>query len=236
MSGRYQNIRWLQKAYIDLGWTQTRIADECNVSVRTIGNWLDKFGIVRNRHDREWLTDKYVREQLSQREIAELCDTGSSTIGDQLRKHNVSRNRVHRREAWLRERYVERGLSIHEIADQVGVGAYAVRYWLVHHDIERRSPGLSGEDHPNWKENNATDDARLRRWSRAVKDRDDYTCVSCSSTENLHAHHIVPRYEDRSEEMVYGIDNGETLCQSCHAKRHRDRGDEEIATLIRHQP
>ncbi|WP_255196611.1 HNH endonuclease [Halorarius litoreus] len=229
MCERYQNIRWLQKVYIDFGWTQTRIADECDVSVRTVGNWLDKFGLVRNRHDREWLADKYVREQLSQREIADLCDTGSSTIGDQLRKYEISRDRNYRQEDWLRERYVEQERSIQEVSDLVGVGAYAIRYWLVHHGVERRSQGPAGQD-------STTDSTRLKRWSRAIKERDNHTCVSCSSGQNLHAHHIVPRYEDRSEEMVYGIDNGETLCQSCHAKRHRDRGDERIATLIRHQP
>jgi len=69
-----------------------------------------------------------------------------------------------------------------------------------------------------------------------VKARDEHACVVCSSTDYLHAHHIVPRCEDQSEEMVYGVENGETLCRACHAKRHRERGDEQLATLIRHTP
>ncbi|GGN23293.1 hypothetical protein [Halarchaeum nitratireducens] len=44
------------------------------------------------------------------------------------------------------------------------------------------------------------------------------------------------RYEDRSEEMLYGLGDGETLCRACHAKRHRERGDESIARLLRHTP
>lgn len=223
--------------YVDLNRTQTRIADECGVSTKTISNWIREYQIKKNRHDREWLTDKYVKERLSQREIGELCETGSSTIGDQLRKYGISRDRHYRNEAWLQERYVDEELTIHEIADLVGVGAYAVRYWLVKHGIERRDSGFpSGEEHPFWRGNRATDDARLANWSRTVKERDGYQCVSCSSTENLHSHHVVPRYEDRSEEMVYGVDNGETLCQSCHAKRHRERGDTQIARLIRYSP
>lgn len=237
MSGRYQNINWLQKVYVDFGWTQTKIADKCDVSVKTISNWIGKYDIKMNRHDPEWLADKYVKERLSQHEIGEICETGSSTIGDQLRKHDISRDRNYRDEAWLREKYTEEELTIHEIADFVGVEAYAVRYWLIKHEIERRNSGFrSGKKHPFWKEDNATDDAKLARWGQAVKERDKYKCISCSSTENLHSHHIVPRYEDRSEEMVYGVDNGETLCRSCHAKRHRERGDDQIALLIRHSP
>lgn len=237
MSERYQQVNWLQKVYVDLNWTQTRIADECGVSTKTISNWIGKYGIQKNRHDREWLTDKYAKERLSQREIGELCETGSSTIGDQLRKYDISRDSKYRNESWLRERYVEEGLTIQEVADLVGVGSYAVRYWLVEHGIERRDAGFqSGEGHPFWKGKRATNDARLAQWGQTVKERDGYQCVSCSSTEHLHAHHIVPRYEDRSEEMVYGVDNGETLCRSCHAKRHRERGDTQIARLIRHSP
>lgn len=81
MSGRYQDIHWLQKVYVDLGWTQTRIADECDVSVKTISNWIDKYDIERNRHDPEWLVDKYVKERLSQREIGDCVKQGVPRSG-----------------------------------------------------------------------------------------------------------------------------------------------------------
>lgn len=226
---RYQNIYWLQKVYSDHDWTQTKIAEFCDVSVRTIGNWVDRYDIRKNRHDPEWLEDKYVKEKLSQREIGELCETGSSTIGDQLRKFGISRERNYRKEAWLREKYEDEELTLREIGELVGVGSYAIRYWLIEYGIERRDSGRRSRN----KEND-TDGARLARWSRKVKERDGYECVSCSSTQNLHSHHIVPRYEDQSEESVYGLENGETLCRSCHAKRHRERGDDHIAVLIRH--
>jgi transposase len=97
MSRRYQNIRWLQRWYVDYDSTQTELADRCGVSTKTISNWVEKFDIKKNRHDPDWLTDKYVRERLSQRQIGELCDTGSSTIGDQLRKHGIQRDRNYSR-------------------------------------------------------------------------------------------------------------------------------------------
>jgi transposase len=73
MSDPYQNIRWLQRWYVDYDNTQTELAERCGVSTKTISNWVGKFGLKKNRHDPDWLTDKYVRERLPQRQIGELC-------------------------------------------------------------------------------------------------------------------------------------------------------------------
>ncbi|GAA0297488.1 HNH endonuclease [Halarchaeum salinum] len=131
----------------------------------------------------------------------------------------------------MREKYEREELTIHEIADTVDVGDYAIRYWLVKNGIERRGTVFPVGDHPV-----DYDQTRLAKWAEQVKERDGHACVACSSTERLHAHHVVPKYEDRSEEMLYGLDNGETLYRACHAKRHRERGDESIARLLRHTP
>ena len=66
--------------------------------------------------------------------------------------------------------------------------------------------------------------AEYRNWRESVKQRDG-ECVSCGSTERLHAHHIIPIEED--EELATEIDNGKTLCARCHADRHP-----EVAELI----
>lgn len=236
MSRRYQDVHWLQRWYVDYDNTQTELAERCDVSTKTISNWVGKFDIEKNRQDPDWLTDKYVRERLSQRQIGELCGTGSSTIGDQLRKHGIQRERNYRNAEWLEDKYHRRELTLEEIADSVGVCSFTIRYWCEKHGIVRRNRPVEhmGPSHP--LSSDSADETRLRKWSRRVKERDGYECRSCGSEQNLHSHHVVPRYEDRSEEMIYGIDNGLTLCQSCHAKRHRDRGDEQIAILIRNTP
>lgn len=57
------------------------------------------------------------------------------------------------------------------------------------------------------------------RTREAVFSRDDYTCQSCHKKGiELHPHHIYPR-ADR-EDMVFDVDNGVTLCVSCHHKEH----------------
>jgi len=58
----------------------------------------------------------------------------------------------------------------------------------------------------------------LLSWSKAVKKRDNYTCIECGSKENLHADHILPKA--KYPKLALDIDNGRTLCNRCHYKRH----------------
>lgn len=56
---------------------------------------------------------------------------------------------------------------------------------------------------------------RAKRWSQEVFERDDFICALCSIRGgNLEAHHIVPRA--KSKELTYDLNNGITLCVSCH--------------------
>ena len=55
-------------------------------------------------------------------------------------------------------------------------------------------------------------------WRRAVYERDNYTCVWCGTKESgkLNADHIKPFCI--YPELRFAIDNGRTLCISCHKK------------------
>ena len=63
------------------------------------------------------------------------------------------------------------------------------------------------------------DDAQVRAWRSAVLARDGYACRSCGASEQLEAHHIL-RWADFPEARVM-VDNGMTLCSSCHKAAHR---------------
>lgn len=49
-------------------------------------------------------------------------------------------------------------------------------------------------------------------------ERDNYQCVECGSTEELHAHHIIHREHGGPNTL----DNLVTLCKYCHANKHKD--------------
>jgi len=59
---------------------------------------------------------------------------------------------------------------------------------------------------------------KRRRWANQVKERDDWTCQECGTTDHLHAHHIKSRFSNPG--LAKDIDNGVTLCVVCHAAKH----------------
>jgi|APSaa5957512622_1039677.scaffolds.fasta_scaffold14575_9 hypothetical protein len=60
--------------------------------------------------------------------------------------------------------------------------------------------------------------AQLKKWSNRVKTRDDWTCQECDSIRDLHAHHV--KHARFHPELANDVDNGITLCELCHAKKH----------------
>jgi len=83
-----------------------------------------------------------------------------------------------------------------------------------------------GENSPQWK-GGITPINRLlrgcsayRQWRDAVFKRDEYTCQVCGDNRggNLNAHHKKPWAEHK--DLRYNVDNGITVCKSCHEKIH----------------
>jgi len=61
-----------------------------------------------------------------------------------------------------------------------------------------------------------------REWRESILARDNYICQKCfnekKSSRPLHAHHIKSREE--FPELIFDLNNGKTLCSSCHASVH----------------
>ena len=84
----------------------------------------------------------------------------------------------------------------------------------------------TGKDH-FWYNPQLTDEDRKSRrtskfnteWRNDVLFRDDCTCQRCSVQEGeLHAHHIIPWSSNK--DLRFDVNNGITLCASCHFKYH----------------
>lgn len=88
-------------------------------------------------------------------------------------------------------------------------------YWKVNRDKHNFYVDGLGEKRNSERE---FDMSRLdyRLWRKAVFLRDNYTCIKCGSKNDLHADHIKP-YATYPE-LRRSVDNGRTLCASCHRK------------------
>ena len=59
-------------------------------------------------------------------------------------------------------------------------------------------------------------------WRTRVLKRDGFTCVKCSSNENLQVHHLWGYKENH--ELAIVDSNGVTLCKDCHDQYHNING------------
>lgn len=55
-----------------------------------------------------------------------------------------------------------------------------------------------------------------RGWRRLVLERDGNRCVICGDTARLECDHIKSVRD--FPELIYSVDNGRVLCNSCHKK------------------
>lgn len=95
---------------------------------------------------------------------------------------------------------------------------------------ESKKGQMSEEKHWNWKGGITPINHKIRTsleyklWRNAILERDNYTCVWCGKKQGwnkeqkiiikMHADHIKPFAH--YPELRFAIDNGRTLCESCH--------------------
>jgi len=200
---QYRNEDWLEEQYVEKERSLTEIANQLDVSIRTISTWVEKFGFEKRdsgeysdsavHRDEEWLRKKYIGEGKALSEVAAECDVHKDTIRRWLDRHGIER----------------RGRG-----SQPGKDAT----WY----------GVTGEDHVAWK-GGRTDQDYGSGWTEskrnAVRSRDGFECVDCGQSQEehldaygqrLHVHHIKPASEVDEPEKRNSLTNLVTLCITCH--------------------
>lgn len=111
--------------------------------------------------------------------------------------------------------------QVHNDYEQSLNNAYRYEYRCPECTKDLISAAKKGYMNPFWKGgiNGENDTLRHRReykeWREAVYVRDDYTCQCCGKRgTDLNAHHVYP-FADY-EGLRYNVDNGITLCVTCH--------------------
>lgn len=93
------------------------------------------------------------------------------------------------------------------------------------------NPSIRGEKHWNWQGGKTPLSISVRmsvqynEWRKSVYARDNWTCQICNiKQKHPVAHHLLSfsEYPDKRFE----INNGQTLCRSCHKKVHYEIGKE----------
>lgn len=97
------------------------------------------------------------------------------------------------------------------------------------HTLEtRRKMALAhaGSKNPQWRGGRKKPDFTIRRsldyrlWREAVFSRDDFCCSDCGDRGvYLEADHLLPFAYYPS--LRFDVDNGQTVCRSCHLRRHQ---------------
>lgn len=84
---------------------------------------------------------------------------------------------------------------------------------------EWQSENLNGEDNPNYKGGVRTYyGGSWKKQRQKALDRDNQTCQSCGSEQDLHVHHIIPFNEFEESEEANELGNLVTLCSQCHRR------------------
>jgi len=84
----------------------------------------------------------------------------------------------------------------------------------------RTRPEISGENHYKWSGGHSRS-IQKAEWRNSIYKRDNYECQMCGKHGYLEAHHIKPWKE--YPDLRFDLDNGITLCLSCHYKVHNKK-------------
>lgn len=213
MGRRYRDREWLERAYQEDGRTQREIAEECDVSPRTIRKYMNRFGI----ETREIAGENH---PLYGKERSEET---KEKISEALRERTFSKETRQRISAAQHGRELPKSTR-----EKISVSLSGI---VRSEETRRRmSESTSGPKNPNWR--GGRSDRYGAGWSivrEHIVER-DRVCQNCGhdgSRHQLDVHHIVPvrRFREIDEipvEDAHCEANLVLLCKPCHGLAEND--------------
>lgn len=88
----YRNKDWLYNEYITKNREAKDIANDCDINVRTLREWififnLNKYGLIKEKLDKDKLYELYFVNHLTSEEIGNLYNTSGNTIISLLKEY-----------------------------------------------------------------------------------------------------------------------------------------------------
>jgi hypothetical protein len=191
---------------------------------------------------KEVLIDLYWEQKLSLSEIGKLYDVDAVTISNRMKEFEIKRRSGSdslkgRSITWvdkISESNKGRTLDIHT-RKKISETRKRLKFVSWNTGLtkftnpDRVTYGMKSEKHWNWKGGISTEQNRFRQsseyktWRMSVFKRDNFICQECQQhTRTLEVHHIILFSESVSHRL--DLNNGITLCKSCHRKKHKKGG------------
>lgn len=209
-----------------------------------------QYGRLRTNHinDDEVVT-LYVYSKLSMRDVGKAVGCSAPSVARILSEKGITR-RHHNDTKRGKSNYLKKNIdtekaksmykdneSIAQIGKVIGVSSSTVKRSLVEAGVPIKSLSeilqgkRGGENNANYKPWLTEEDRDRRRdthknkeWRGSVFNRDGHMCLACGDDRggNLCAHHILPYSIAKNKR--WDVENGATLCKSCHVKFHSNYG------------
>lgn len=169
---------------------------------------------------------KHSEETKNKIRLAHLGMKPNSETLDKLRKSHLGQVAWNKGKPWSDE--IKKKFSLKRKGKQVGkdnpfYGKKHSEESLKKMSISQLKRDNKGSNNVHWRGGVTPINEKIRKsveyklWRKAVFERDDYTCIWCGERGGeLNADHIKPFAF--YPELRFAIDNGRTLCKSCHLK------------------
>ncbi len=167
--------------------------------------------------EKDWLKEKYNIEKLSTRQIAKIIGCCSKTIDRKLKEFNINTRNKNQALSLYRNGQIVKcefcGKEIYRKRYKINKFSRFFCSWECSKEYQSISKRIYDEENKRWRNRKG-----YKAWRKSILNRDK-KCLICGSSSNLVAHHILQAcsYVD----LIYEVNNGATLCQSCHIEVHR---------------